>query len=236
MKKAFKIIGKGILGIIVLVLLLFAFVYFTYNEPLPKGVSGPEADALATKILNAVQHEQYKNTRYLSWTFRDAHHYIWDKDQQKVEVSWDTVKVNLNLKEPKMSIVSVDGTKTTPENASKYIEKALAYFHNDSFWVVAPHKVFDKGVTRSIVSLEDNETGLLVTYKSGGTTPGDSYLWLLDKNYRPKAYKMWVSIIPIGGLYVTWDNWQPTKSGITLPTAHSMFILNIPIKDAKAWN
>lgn len=236
MKKVFKLIGKGILAIIIILLLLFAFAYFKYNEPLPKGVSGTEADALATKMLNAVNHEAYKNTRYLSWTFPGEHHYIWDKDQHKVDVSWNDVNVTLNLKEPKTSIVTINKEKIDAANASNYIEKALSYFNNDSFWLIAPHKVFDEGVTRSIVTLENGEKGLLVTYASGGTTPGDSYLWLLDENYRPKGYKMWVSIIPIGGLYATWESWQTTASGISLPSAHSIIFMDLPMKNVKAWN
>ena len=236
MKKVFKIIGKSILGIIIILLLLFAFAYIKYNEPLPKGSSGTEADALATKMLNALNYEAYKNTRYLSWTFPGGHEYVWDKDQHKVDVLWSDVKVNLNLKEPKSSSVTVNNNSIDSENASNYIEKALSYFNNDSFWLVAPYKVFDEGVTRSIVSLENNEKGLLITYASGGTTPGDSYLWLLDENYRPKGYKMWVSIIPIGGLYATWDNWKTTESGISLSNNHTIIFMNLPMDSVKAWN
>jgi hypothetical protein len=236
MKKVFKIIGKLVLGILVILLLLFAFVYIRYSEPLPQGVAGTEADALATKILKAVNHEGYKNTRYISWTFRGGHNYVWDKDQHKVEVSWNDIKVDLDLKQPKTSIVTIDEKTIESDKKTTTIEKALSYFHNDSFWLVAPHKVFDEGVTRSLVTLEDNEQALLVTYNKGGTTPGDSYLWLLDENYRPKGYKMWVNIIPIGGLYATWENWQTTATGIPLPSKHTLLIMDIPMKNVKAWN
>jgi hypothetical protein len=236
MKKIFKILGKLILGVLVLLIILFAFAYFKYNEPLPEGVSGTEADALATKMLKAVNHEAYKNTRYLSWTFPGGHHYTWDKDQHQVEVSWSDVDVNLNLKQPSTSIVKVNDQIISSEKTSSYIEKALSYFHNDSFWLIAPHKVFDQGVTRSIVTLENNEKALLVAYTSGGTTPGDSYLWLLDENGLPKGYKMWVSIIPIGGLYATWEDWKMTDSGISLPNSHTIIFMDLPLKNIKAWN
>lgn len=236
MKKVFKILGKLVLGIIIILLLLFAFVYIKYNEPLPQGVTGTEADALATKMLKAVNHENYKNTRYLSWTFPGEHHYVWDKDQHKVNVSWSDTKVDLNLKQPTSSTVTIDGKTIQADKASTYIEKALLYFNNDSFWLVAPHKVFDNGVMRSIVTLKNDEKALLVTYASGGTTPGDSYLWILDKNGRPKGYQMWVSIIPIGGLYASWEDWKTMESGISLPSAHTLLIMDIPMKNIKAWN
>lgn len=236
MKKIVKILGKLILGIFAILLILVAFVYLKYNEPLPKGVTGTEADALATKMLTAVNHEGYKNTRYLSWTFRGEHHYVWDKDQQRVTVSWNDTKVDLNLAQPKTSVVTIDGKLMGNDEKALTIEKALSYFNNDSFWLVAPHKVFDDGVTRSIVTRENNEKALLVTYTSGGTTPGDSYLWILDKNGRPKGYQMWVSIIPIGGLYASWENWETMESGISLPSLHTLLIMDIPMKNVRAWN
>jgi len=236
MKKILKFLGKFILGIIVTLVVLFAFVYLKYNEPLPQGIQGIEADALATKMLKAVNHEGYKNTRYISWTFRGGHHYIWDKDQHKVNVSWSDVEVALNLKQPKTSTVTIDRKTIMADKASAHIEKALSYFNNDSFWLVAPHKVFDNGVTRSIVTQENNEKALLVTYTSGGTTPGDSYLWILDENGLPKGYKMWVSIIPVGGLYASWEDWKITDSGISLPNSHALLVLDIPMKNVKAWN
>ncbi|MGH1388149.1 hypothetical protein [Kordia sp.] len=236
MKKPLKILGKFILGILVTLLILFAVVYLKYNESLPQGSKGAEADAMATKMLTALNYDAYKNTRYLSWTFRGDHHYVWDKDQYKVVVSWYDVKVNLNLKTPTTSTVMVDGKNITSEEASNYIEKAHSYFNNDSFWLVAPYKVFDEGVTRSIASNAAGEKGLLVTYSSGGTTPGDSYLWFLDENDRPKGYQMWVDIIPIGGLYASWDNWQTTETGVPLSSLHTLLILDIDLQNIKTWN
>ncbi|MCH2193113.1 hypothetical protein [Kordia sp.] len=236
MKKILKILGKFILGIALTIVLLFAVLYFMYNEPLPKGTEGSEADAMATKMLTALNHEAYKNTRYLSWTFRGAHHYVWDKDQYQVLVSWDDIKVDLNLKTPNTSTVTVNGNKITNHYQSHYFEKALSYFNNDSFWLVAPYKVFDEGATRSIVSNKAGEKGLLVTYSSGGTTPGDSYLWFLDENGRPKGYQMWVDILPIGGLYASWDHWQTMKNGIPLASLHTLLFLDIHVDSIKAWN
>ncbi|WP_298516333.1 hypothetical protein [uncultured Kordia sp.] len=236
MKKLLKILGKIVLGIVGIVLILFAIVYFTYNEPLPKGTEGAEANAMATKMLAALNHDAYQNTRYLSWTFRGNHHYVWDKDQYKVDVSWSHIKVNLNLKTPNTSTVTVDDKKITGEEQSDYIKKALAFFNNDSFWLVAPYKVFDEGVTRSIATNKSGEKGLLVTYNSGGTTPGDSYLWFLDENGRPKGYQMWVAILPIGGLYASWDHWKTTDTGIQLSELHTLLILDVKLDNIKAWN
>ncbi|MEM6685360.1 MAG: hypothetical protein AAF617_06135 [Bacteroidota bacterium] len=236
MKKIAKILGKLILGIIFTLLLFFAIVYLRYNEPLPKGEQGAAADAMANRMLAALNYNAYKNTRYLSWTFRGAHHYVWDKDQYKVTVSWSDVEVALNLKQPSESIVQVDRQSITGTEATEYIDTALSYFNNDSFWLVAPYKVFDEGTSRSIAKNEAGEEGLLITYASGGTTPGDSYLWFLDINGRPKGYQMWVDIIPVGGLYASWDNWLLMESGIPLSSVHTLLFLDLEVENIRAWN
>jgi hypothetical protein len=52
-------------------------------------------------------------------------------------------------------------------------------------------KLRDPGTSRSIV-MQDEKEALMVTYTSG-STPGDSYVWILDENI--PAWRMWVSIV-----------------------------------------
>ena len=62
-----------ILGIIVLVLVIaFGVLYAIFNEPLPEGRTGPEADALAEKMLPSLNHDLYENTRFLEWSFQNG--------------------------------------------------------------------------------------------------------------------------------------------------------------------
>ena len=96
---------------------------------------------------------------------------------------------------------------------------------------MAPYKIFDKGTERSIATLKNGKEALLVTYNSGGTTPGDSYLWHLDPTGKPISFQMWVDILPIGGLEASWDDWTTTESGAQLPTFHKLLILGLEITD-----
>lgn len=223
MKKLFATIGILIL-FFVLALVIF---YFAKNESLPEGTKGKEADALAIKMFNAINHEAFDKTEVLEWSFRDKNHYKWYKELGKVEVTLGDDKIKLNLN-------NISKSKAT---SKELIDKAVKNFNNDSFWLVAPYKIFDKGTERRLVNYEGKDA-LLVTYTSGGSTPGDSYLWILDKNYLPISYKMWTSIIPIGGVGATWSDLQKTEAGILLPKSHklSLFGMQIPMGDVKAYN
>ena len=54
---------KVIIGIVVLItlpsLLLFGFAYYNYNEEIPEGETGIEADALATKMLETLNYKAF---------------------------------------------------------------------------------------------------------------------------------------------------------------------------------
>lgn len=236
MKRFIKIILRIIALFTGLLLLFFLGLYLMYNEPIPKGKQGMEADLLANKMLTALNHEAYKNTRYLEWTFRGAHTYKWDKEMGKVDVKWNNILVKLDLNKADKSKVFVNGMEMIGDNATKLIEKAIDYFNNDSFWLVAPYKVFDKGAERSIVELEDGSKGLMITYMSGGSTPGDTYVWKLDGFGNPVSFRMWVRIIPIGGIEASWDKWKVSRSGAKLPTSHELLFMNLDLDGVKGYN
>jgi len=230
MKKLFKFLGVVLLLIIALITVYF----FVNNESLPQGKKGKEADALAIKMFNAINHEAFENTEVIEWSFRNEHFYKWRKSIDLVEIKWNENKVHFNTITPSNSTVFVNDKKV---NNPDLLKKAINFFNNDSFWLIAPYKIFDSGTERSIVKHKGKDA-LLITYTSGGTTPGDSYLWILDENYFPTSYKMWTSIIPIGGVAATWSDWKKTESGIQLPTKHtlSLFGMEINMGDVKAYN
>ncbi|QCX00002.1 hypothetical protein FGM00_07770 [Aggregatimonas sangjinii] len=227
-----------ICGVLFLILLIaFGVLYLIYDQPLPKGKTGPQADTLAQKMLAAINNEQYQKTRFLEWSYVGGRHqYKWDKENGKVTVSWNDFKVLLNLYMPDKSAVFENGVEIIGDNRSELIETAISYFNNDSFWLVAPFKVFDKGTSRSLVALEDGSNGLLVTYSEGGTTPGDAYLWKLNDSGFPISYQMWVKIIPIGGLEATWDDWKIMENGLFLPTSHELGPITLSMGEVRAYD
>lgn len=235
-KKPIKIVAGIIVFLTLPSLLFFGFLYLKYDEEIPTGVQGEQADILATKMLNALDHKAYKNTNYIEWTFENRHHYKWKKEENSCNVYWKNYKVDLNLLDQNKSKAYIHNFEVEGEQGNKLIKKAVKYFNNDSFWLVAPFKVFDDGTERRLVKQEDGSQALLVTYTSGGTTPGDSYLWLLDENFKPTSFKMWTSILPIDGLEASWNHWTTTESGAQLPTFHKLLFLGIELQDVKGTN
>lgn len=226
--KILKIVGGVIVFLTLPTLLFFAFLYIKYDEELPQGKQGPEADLLAQQMLDALDYEAYEQTDYLEWTFRGSHRYQWNKTDQKCIVRWKDYKVDLNFKDLEKSMAYVHNFRVYNENANELIYKAYDLFNNDSYWLIAPYKVFDDGVVREILSTTSGNA-LKVTFTSGGSTPGDSYVWYLNKDKRPTSYKMWVSILPIDGLEASWNHWTTTESGAILPTYHKILFFGIPI-------
>lgn len=235
-KKTLKIIVGVIIFLTLPSILFFGFLYFKYNEELPTGIQSEQADALAYKMLDALDYEAYKATQHIEWTFKKRHHYEWDKVNNTCNVYWRENKVVLDLNDTSKSKVYIHNFKNESEMAQELIDKAITYFNNDSFWLVAPYKVFDTGVERRLVKTDDNKEALLVTYTSGGSTPGDSYLWLLNDEGKPTAFKMWTSILPIDGLEASWNDWTTTESGAQLPTFHKLLFLGLEINDVKTPN
>lgn len=226
MKKIFKIAGSIIL---ILIISIAAFLYFS-SKPLPVGQEGIKAEELTDKIQTAINQKAWDTTTVVSFTFRGNHHYLWDKKRNLVQVEWDAKKVLYN-NQTLEGVAYENNIKLSDSQKTDAIKKANDYFNNDSFWLIAPFKLRDAGTTRSIV-MQDNEEALMVTYASGGSTPGDSYVWLVDENYVPKAWRMWVSIIPVGGLETSWEEWQAFANGLKIATSHKG-LLDLKLENVK---
>lgn len=203
-----------ILGIVLLVAMIGIVATCSYiSKDLPESTEGPKAEALADQMWSNLNKAAWDSTRYVSWSFRGEHHYKWDKEANLAEISWDDNRVLLNLDKVE-GVAFVNGQKIKDENS--LVQTAWSFWCNDMYWLIAPFKIRDIGTALS--KTEDNK--LVVTYESGGVTPGDSYVWMLDENGRPLSYEMHVSIIPIKGVEATWEDWQQLNTGAWVSTEH----------------
>lgn len=228
MKKALKYLGLGFIGL----LLIGIIAGFVAHEPLPtQRQAGPEADQLARKMEAAVNKSAWEQTRFVSWEFISGTRYMWDKERKAVLVEWGNKKVFLHTP-TKTGLAYLDGKEVTDATErQELVDNAWSQFANDSFWLCAPMKAFDPGTRREIATNKAGQEGLLVHYSSGGVTPGDSYLWLLDESGRPQAWQMWTSIIPIGGLQFSWEDWSGGSSQPWIAQQHDGKLLDVPIKN-----
>jgi len=221
-------------GIIILSLVLLLLIAgFFISESRPEANATPEADELAQKMMTAVNTNAWDSTGVIQWTFAGMHDFLWDRKRHYVQVSWDNNKVLLDV-DNFAGKVYVDEQEQTEEEAYKYLEKARHFFYNDGFWLNPIAKAFDPGTERSIVEVKDGRKGLMVHYTSGGITPGDAYVWFLDENNRPTSWKMWVNIIPIGGVEVSWEEWQSLETGAMVATLHKAVGVGLPVTNIKA--
>ncbi|MEM0998867.1 MAG: hypothetical protein AAGN35_17545 [Bacteroidota bacterium] len=231
MKKALRVF----LGIVFFLVVAGGVLFFVMNKSLPEGQEGPEAERLADKMLTAVNAEAWEEVKFIEWDFPRGHHLFWDRERHLGEVKWDGYRV---LVDPNtLRGIAYSGTeKLTGEEQQAKVDKAMQLFWNDSFWLMGFLKVRDPGTTRKLVITEEGEEALLVTYATGGVTPGDSYLWLLDPSGRPRAWQMWVNIVPIGGAEFTWEDWYALPNGAMVAPTHANPLFNVDLLDIKIGN
>ena len=183
-------------------------IFFILDERLPESKGSQEALWLAEKMSEAMNKPAYDSLRFISWQY-GSHYFDWNKKEDSVKVIWADLEVNVST-ETLEGMAYQGGIILLGDQNKKVVNQAIQYFNNDSFWLVAPYKLNDPGVLLSSVKVPKGH-GLLVTYTQGGSTPGDTYLWLLDENYFPRGWKMWVKMLPIGGVKSKWTGWKKRK-------------------------
>lgn len=204
------------------------------HEPRPEGRGGEDADALARRLLAAVDADAWERTGAIRWDFAGRHEHLWDKSRNYARVRWDDTEVLLRLHD-QSGIARVGGQTVGGERGAKLREEAHAHWVNDAFWLNPVVKLFDEGTSRTLVALEEEraDEGLLLTYASGGLTPGDAYLWIPGPDGLPTAWKMWVSIIPIGGVRCTWEGWTTLATGAKVSTRHDCGAFTLELGDVE---
>ena len=227
-KKTRKIVLGVVLAVVAMALLVVGL-FVANDAPIPTGAKGPAAQALAQKMLSAIQKDAWDKTLAVRFRLAEGRPlHLWDRARNLAAVHYDTEdpKVLVLLDASNKHAVAFAGeTLFEGEDLVEWTDKAYADFVNDSFWMNAPSKAYDEGTTRALVKKFDDKplpsgAGLLVSYASGGVTPGDAYLWELDERGQPIAWRMWVRILPVGGVRVTWEDWITLSTGAKVAKTH----------------
>lgn len=141
-------------------------------------------------------------------TVAKAEH-LWNIPEQTDEVKWKGQDVKVNLADP---------------GAAADSKAAYARWVNDSYWLLAPLKLMDKGVTLTAEGTKEisgaQREVLRLSFEQVGLTPTDNYRLYIDPatkmvtfwDYMPKGEK---------GMSGTWEDYQKS-GGLTLATDHKM--------------
>ena len=217
-------LGAGALGLAAMLLV------YSSHRPLPFGKPGPTAEALAHRLVAAVDGDAWSRTGAVRWTFAGRQNHLWDRQRHWARVRWGEAVVQLDL-DTRQGLAWDRGEPASQSETPDLVEEAWKHWVNDAFWLNPVVKILDPGTERRLVPREDGADALLVTYASGGATPGDSYLWLPGADGLPRAWRMWVSIIPVGGLKATWEDWQTLATGARVATRHRILFYTLRLED-----
>ena len=218
-----KIVKSGLRAALALVALLGALAvgaWAYYRHPLPAVVAG-DADALARRMLAAVNADAWARTGAVRWTFFNGDRHLWDRARGFERFEHGDERVLLDLATRRGAAWRGARARTGRRRAAARDTTGRRWI-NDSFWLNPTVKAFDDGVTRAVARGPDGRDALLLRYHSGGVTPGDSYLWMFDASGRPRAWRMWVSVLPIGGLEASWEGWTRLSTGALVATIHQL--------------
>ncbi len=135
--------------------------------------------------------------------------HLWNVPAQTDEVKWKGKDVTVNLADP--------GTEADAK-------VAYARWVNDSYWLLAPLKLMDKGVTLTAEGTKEMNGAqrdvLRLSFGQVGLTPTDQYRLYIDPSTKLVSY--WDYMPKSGkGMSGTWEDYQKS-GGLTLATDHKM--------------
>lgn len=219
--------GFGVLLAVLLALAAVAWVALRHGEP---AVTSGDGDALARRMLGAVDAEAWSRTGAVRWTFFDGGAHLWDRARSLERYERGDLRVLLDLTS-RRGLAWRGGIALSGADRDRALRTAWERWINDSFWLNPAVKCFDDGVSRAVVRDDDGGDALRVSYASGGVTPGDRYVWRLDASGRPRAWRMWVRVLPVPGLEASWEGWQRLATGAWVSTRHRMGPLTLTLRD-----
>lgn len=209
-----------VIGIVVgLILLITVTAGLVAHESKPEGKVCAEAGEMANQIMAAVDCAAWDTTGAITWSYGGRGHHLWDKTRNFERATWGDYEVFVDLN-TQQGVAFKNGEKLEGKKAEKAVHEAWLRWVNDAFWLNPLCKLYDPGTVRSLVKVKDGRTGVMITYQSGGATPGDSYVWFADSTGLPVEWKIWVKIIPVGGISFTWEGWETLVTGAKISTIH----------------
>lgn len=196
---------------------------------LPPSVPGPEAEALAERMLAAINLKAWnEQTAAAEWAFRGKRRTLWDRKRQLIQVTWDQNDVRFDKRSMKGIVRQAGKVVSDPGLQAQLLAEANKIFVNDAFWLNPLFHIRSPGAQLSLVA-----PGVLkVHYPTGGTTPGDSYVLETNKEGLVTQMRLWVSSVPIKGAAATFENYEVSETGVKSARRYG-YLVGIEIQDLK---
>lgn len=209
------------------------------EAPPPARVLLTAADSLAARIVDAAGGlaalEALPALRFDFVVLRDSvessrNLHLWDRRAGRYRLEWtagDSLLVALFDSEhatdgvPRNGQVYFEGAALDSAGARTRLEEAYGRFINDMYWLLAPLKLFDPGVSRALAadSADAATEVLTLSFANVGLTPGDRY-WVRAERGTGRIVS-WSYVLQSGrtGTYTWTDPWElDTPAGrLTLP-------------------
>jgi hypothetical protein len=195
------------------------------STPLPEGQQGAKPSTYRQRVA-AINQTAWDSTAAVSFSFKEIT-IISGTKRNLVQVEW-AMKVLYNTQT--IEGIAYENGKNLPTLKNRCYKKGMT----TSIMIHSGLSRLSNYEMLVLQVMQDNQEALLITYASGGSTPGDSYVWFVDQNYRPKAWRMWVSIIPVGGLETTWEKIENISNNLKLQNHKGL--IDLKLEDVETIN
>lgn len=161
------------------------------------------ADSVAMMVYESAGGNAWDDVRFLRFDFAVEHggdrgptrRHLWNRMSGDYRIEWpmggDSTAVVMFNVHTREGSAFVNGAEVAGESRDRMLEAAYSRYINDTYWLMAPAKVFDPGVTRDYMA--DSSSGdaevIHLSFDNVGLTPGDQY---------------WISVDPETGRVMRW--------------------------------
>jgi len=208
----------------------------------------PKADAIGKELIASLGGEQaWNKARQLRFDFvvdRDGKtvarfSHVWDRYTGDYRVSGTdksgapfVVLFNVNTKQGKAFL---NGKPAAGEDEERLLKSAYGRFINDSYWLLAPWKIFDPGVNLAYGGEKPCPGGgtcdiLKLSFEDVGLTPKDVYwLWVTRDGHHMVQWQYVLNGAQEEPTTVLWKDWK-SFDGMSLSVDKEMVGKNAVIR------
>ncbi len=207
--------------------------------------SDPRAVAIADQVMTSLGgHRDWDTVHGLRWSYgsmvgdsvRSSRRHAWNKltGEHRVDgVNRQGQRYTFihHVGDTTSGMAWMDGNRIEGDSLKKLLHRAEALWVNDTYWMLMPYKLRDRGVHLGYAG-DTTIAGatfdrLALSFDHVGLTPGDHYWVFVNRaNHRVEYWEMVLegdTPPPVG---YSWEGWEQ-HDGLWFPTAHRRDSVNV---------